>query len=75
MADEEKVVLKPDFLRKYLADLSLTNDRTTMQYVSLRLGTRRIDSLNNSLLEFKTIQNLDLSGNNIVDINLIQNLD
>ena len=46
-----------------------------MQYVSLRLGTRRIDSLNNSLLEFKTIQNLDLSGNNIVDINLLQNCD
>jgi Leucine-rich repeat (LRR) protein len=75
MADDEKVILKNDLIKKYMHDFDYTLDRQSFQYKGLNLGSRRLDALNNSILDFKFIQNLDLSNNNIVDINLLQQFD
>lgn len=39
------------------------------------LENKRVEALNNSILDFKYVQHLDFSGNNIVDINLLQNFE
>jgi len=36
------------------------------------MANKRIEALNNSILEGKHVKFLDLSGNNIVDINVVQ---
>jgi hypothetical protein len=69
MADgDEKLVLKNEVIKKYLSNFDYTNDRETMQYLHLILANKRIEALNNSILEAKHVQFLDLSNNNIVDI-------
>jgi hypothetical protein len=35
------------------------------------LENKRVEALNNSILDFKYVQHLDFTGNNIVDINLL----
>jgi hypothetical protein len=68
---EEKLVLKPDIIKKYLSNFDYTPDRESMQYLNLILANKRIEQLNNSVLEAKHVQFLDLQGNNIVDINIL----
>lgn len=72
MADPaEKLVLKPDVTKKFLSNYSYTSDRESFMYLDLLMANKNIDALNNTLLEFKQIQTLDLSGNNIADINVL----
>ena len=69
MADsDEKLVLKPEVIKKYLQHFDFTTDREHMQYLHLILANKRIEALNNSILEAKHVQFLDLQNNNIVDI-------
>ncbi len=72
MADEEKLILKPEVIKRFLSNYDFTFDREKMQFLDLIMANKRIEALNNSMLEFKTVQHLDLSGNNIVDINVLQ---
>lgn len=69
---EEKLVLKPEVIKKFYSNLDLTADRESFQYLSLTMASKRIEALNNSILEAKHVQFLDLQNNNIADINLIQ---
>ena len=68
---EEKLVLKPEVVRRYLSHYDYTSDRENMQFNHLILSNRRIEQLNNSMLEAKHVKFLDLSNNNIVDINIL----
>jgi len=43
-----------------------------MQFQHLILANKRIEALNNSILEAKHVLFLDLSNNNVVDINVLQ---
>lgn len=45
-----------------------------MQFLSLILANKRIEALNNSILEAKHVTFLDLQNNNIVDVNIVQQL-
>jgi Leucine-rich repeat (LRR) protein len=69
---EEKLVLKPEVIKKFLSNYDYTADRESMQYLNLIMANKRIEALNNSILEAKHVQLLDLSNNNIVDINILQ---
>lgn len=72
MADsDEKLVLKVEVIKKFLSNFDFTPDREAMQYLHLILASKRIEALNNSILEAKHVQFLDLSNNNIVDITVL----
>lgn len=72
MADsDEKLVLKAEVIKKYLQNFDYTPDREAMQYLHLILANKRIEALNNSILEAKHVQFLDLQNNNIVDIAIV----
>lgn len=43
-----------------------------MQFLDLILANKRIEALNNSILEAKHVLFLDLSNNNVVDINILK---
>lgn len=68
---EEKLVLKPEVIKKYLSHYDYTADRESMQYLHLVMANKRIEQLNNSILEAKHVQLLDLQNNNIVDVNVL----
>ncbi len=72
---EEKLVLKPEIIKLFLGNFSYSPTYESFTYLDLNLANRRIEALNNHILEFKGVLTLDLSGNNIVDINLLQNLE
>jgi predicted solute-binding protein len=57
---EEKLVLKAEVIKKYLSNFDYTADRESMQFLHLILANKRIEALNNSLLEAKHVQFLDL---------------
>jgi hypothetical protein len=69
---EEKLVLKPEVIKKFLANYDYTPDRESMQFQHLILANKRIEALNNSVLEAKHVTFIDLSNNNIVDVNVLQ---
>jgi len=73
MADDEKLVLKPDVLRRHLTNLEFTEDKQSLLCDTLDLHKKRIESLNNSMLEIKHISYLNLSNNSIVDISVLSN--
>ena len=68
---EEKLVLKPEVIKKFLSNYDYTPDRENMQYLHLVMANKRIEQLNNSILEAKHVQLLDLQNNNIVDVNIL----
>lgn len=57
---EEKLVLKPEVIKKFLTNYDYTPDRENMQYLHLIMANKRIEQLNNSILEAKHVQLLDL---------------
>ena len=69
---EEKLVLKPEVIKKFLTSYDYTPDRESMQFLHLILANKRIEALNNSILEAKHVTFVDLSNNNIVDVNVLQ---
>ncbi|CDW78522.1 leucine rich repeat family protein [Stylonychia lemnae] len=71
---EEKLVLKPEVIKKYLTTFDYTPDRESMQFLHLILANKRIEALNNSILEAKHVTFLDLQNNNIVDVNIVSQL-
>ncbi len=73
MADEatEKLILKQEVIKRFLSNYDYTPDREGLQFLTLIMANKRIEALNNSLLDFKSVQFLDMSSNNIVDVNLL----
>ena len=65
------MVLKPEVIKKFLAHFDYTQDKEAMQFQHLILGSKRIEQLNNSILEAKHVTFVDLSNNNVVDISLL----
>lgn len=57
---EEKLVLKPDVIKKFLSNYDYSADRESMQFLNLVMANKRIEQLNNSILEAKNVQLLDL---------------
>lgn len=57
---DEKLVLKPEVIKRYLQNFDYTTERDSMQYLNLILANKRIEALNNSILEAKHVQVLDL---------------
>ena len=57
---EEKLVLKPEIIKRYLSRFDYTADRDSMQFLNLILANKKIEALNNSILEAKHLQMLDL---------------
>ena len=56
MADsDEKLVLKPEVIKKYLQNFDYTPERDSMQFLHLILANKRIEALNNSILEAKHV--------------------
>ena len=66
--------MKPEVIKKYLSNYDYTADRESLQFLNLMLANKRIEALNNSILEAKHVQVLDLQNNNIVDVGLVQQL-
>lgn len=64
--------MKPEVIKKYLSNFDYTPDRESMQYLHLVLANKRIEALNNSVLEAKHVTLLDLQNNNVVDVNILQ---
>lgn len=52
---EEKLVLKPEVIKKFLSHYDYTPDRENMQYLHLIMANKRIEQLNNSILEAKHV--------------------
>jgi hypothetical protein len=52
---EEKLVLKPEVIKKYLSNFDFTADRESMQYLNLIMASKKIEALNNSILEGKHV--------------------
>lgn len=52
---EEKLVLKNEVIKRYLSNFDYTADRESMQYLNLILASKRIEALNNSILEAKHV--------------------
>jgi Leucine-rich repeat (LRR) protein len=73
MADDEKLVLKTDVLRKYLTNLTYTDDRQAFQCDTLSLEGRKIESLGKDMNEVSFIRKLNLANNSIVDIAVLAN--
>ena len=69
---EEKLILKPEVIKKFLSNYDYTPDRESMQYLNLIMSGKRIEALNNSLVERKHIQFLDLSNNKVADVTIVQ---
>jgi len=67
-------VLKPEVIKKYLTNFDYTPDRESLQFLHLILANKRIEALNNSILEAKHVTFLDLQNNNIVDVNIVAQL-
>lgn len=56
MADtEEKLVLKPEVIKKFLTNFDYTTERDSMQFLDLVIANRRVEALNNSILEAKHV--------------------
>lgn len=56
MADaEEKLVLKQEVIKKYMSNFDFTADRESMQYLNLIMANKKIEALNNSILEGKHV--------------------
>ena len=68
---EEKLVLKPEVIKKFLSNLDYNAEKDSLQYLNLIMANKRIEALNNSILDGKHVQHLDLSGNNIGDITVL----
>lgn len=58
-----------------MKNLTWTPERSHLQYNTLDLEGKKVESLNNSLVEFKFLQHLNISTNNVVEITVLQNFD
>lgn len=52
---EEKLVLKPEVIKKFLSNFDYTADRESMQFLNLVMANKKIEALNNALLEAKHV--------------------
>lgn len=72
VVESDKLVIKADVLAKYLCDFNFSEDFECMQFTSLYMSSKKIESLNNAILEVKHVKIVDFSNNNIVDPTLLQ---
>lgn len=73
--DSDKLVLKADVIAKYLSEFTYSDDYQGMQFVRLDVPSKKIENLDKALLEVKHLRFMDLSGNNIVDVSILQAFD
>ena len=64
----EKLVLKPEIIKLFLSGFKPTPDREGYQYSEMDMSSHNIEAIPSVIAEYKMIQKVDLSGNNIVDV-------
>lgn len=73
--EEGKIILKKEFLLAGLCDFGVQDSLKTVGYRKLNLANLNLDFLKNVILEYKAIQHIDLSNNQLVDIQLLLSFD
>ncbi len=73
--DEGKIVLTKDMLLKGLCDFGMQDSLKTVGYRKLILSNLQLEFLKNVVLEYKSIQHIDLSNNQLGDFQLLATFD
>ena len=73
-AAEEKLVLRPGTILQFLDNFTSTQDGESMQYQDLNMSNKRVEALAKACEEVKDVQNVDLSVNQLADINPIKDM-
>jgi len=73
--DEGKVVLTKEMLVKGLRDFGLQDSLKTVGYRKLTLAHLEIEFLKNVIQDYRSVQHLDLSFNQIADLQQVLNFD
>jgi len=73
--DEGKIVLTKDMCLKGLRDFGMQDSLKTVGYRKLILSGLELEFLKNVVLEYKSIQYIDLSNNNLGDFQLLATFD
>jgi len=73
--EEGKIILKKEFLLAGLCDFGLQDSLKAVGYRKLNLAGLNLDFLKNVILEYKNIQQIDLSNNQLIDIQLLVTFD
>lgn len=70
--DSDRLVIRADVIAKYLSEFTYSEDFQGMQFVRLNLPSKKIESLDKSLLDVKHLRYIDFSGNKISDVSMLQ---
>ena len=73
--DEGKIVLTKEMLLKGLRDFGMQDSLKTAGYRKLLLANLELEFLKNVILEYKSIQQIDLSNNQLADFQLLVGFD
>jgi Leucine-rich repeat (LRR) protein len=73
--EEGKIILKKEFLLAGLCDFGIQDSLKSVGYRKLNLAGLNLDFLKNVILEYRNIQYIDLSNNQLVDIQLLLTFD
>lgn len=70
--DSDKTTLKAEVIAKHLSDFTFSEEKQGMQFMKLDLSSKKLDSLNPSLLKVSHLRFIDLSNNNITDVSILK---
>lgn len=70
--NSNKTVLRADVIGKFLDDFTYSEDWQGMHFVKLECPNKKVEGLDKALLEFKHLRFINLEGNNIGDVSLLQ---
>ena len=73
-AADEKLVLKPGVILQFLDNFSATPDGEGMQFTDLNMSNKRVENIAKATDEVKDIVRVDMSVNNIADINPLKDM-
>eukprot|EP01022_Parablepharisma_sp_SALTPOND_P016776 TRINITY_DN253_c0_g1_i2.p1 TRINITY_DN253_c0_g1~~TRINITY_DN253_c0_g1_i2.p1 ORF type:complete len:421 (+),score=70.27 TRINITY_DN253_c0_g1_i2:1087-2349(+) len=73
--DEGKIVLTKDMLLKGLCDFGMQDSLKTFGYRKLALSNLNLEFLKNIILDYRSIQYIDLSNNQLADFQLLSSFD
>lgn len=73
--EEGKILLTKEMLLKGLADFGVQDSFHEVGYRRLNLGNLSLDFLKNVVLDYRTIQYIDLSNNQLTDFQLLTSFD
>lgn len=75
MAEEgEKLQIKPGVVATYMSNFKMSADGENFTFTELIMQNKRIEQLNKAIEEAKEVHVIDLSFNNIADINPLKEM-